>query len=165
MQPIAISRPNQPIYWGRARFAHLDTVVLAMGDYIIAQGFLRLDGLKNGAENALAVRDNLLHQLNITDCPMNQPAIDSIMDRPQFCLIGSPYQHRVWLALLQLKPNETTSYKQLAIQCNSHPRPIGGAVGANLLSGFVPCHRVVGSNGNLTGYRWGLAVKESLLAS
>ena len=59
----------------------------------------------------------------------------------------------------------TTTYKKLA-EAIGQPKAyhaVGGAVGANPLSIIVPCHRVIGSDGSLTGYAWGLPMKEALL--
>lgn len=78
---------------------------------------------------------------------------------------GTPFQHKVWQALLSIPQGQTVTYGQLAAQVGSHPRAVGGAVGANPLPIFVPCHRVVGKNGTLTGFSapGGLATKQVLL--
>lgn len=78
---------------------------------------------------------------------------------------GTPFQRAVWQALLALPFGRTESYAALAARLGrpGAARSMGAAVAANPLAIVVPCHRVVGSGGGLTGYRWGLARKEALL--
>jgi methylated-DNA-[protein]-cysteine S-methyltransferase len=78
---------------------------------------------------------------------------------------GSPFQVRVWTALARIPYGETWSYAQLAREIGSPAavRAVGLANGKNPVSIVVPCHRVVGSNGSLTGYGGGLARKQQLL--
>lgn len=60
---------------------------------------------------------------------------------------GTPYQHKVWQALLQIPPGQTESYGALAKRLISAPRAIGQACGANPIPVVIPCHRVLGSQG------------------
>jgi methylated-DNA-[protein]-cysteine S-methyltransferase len=81
--------------------------------------------------------------------------------------VGSPYRRKVW-ALLQTIPfGSTTTYGALAkltdFASPTSARAIGGAVGHNPISILIPCHRVVGSGGKLTGYAGGVERKKSLL--
>ena len=78
---------------------------------------------------------------------------------------GTAFQQTVWQALLSIAPGQTCSYKTLsaAIGRPAAIRAVGGAVGRNPLSIIVPCHRVVGTHGALTGYAGGLARKTALL--
>jgi methylated-DNA-[protein]-cysteine S-methyltransferase len=78
---------------------------------------------------------------------------------------GTPFQKDVWEALLSIPFGETRSYGELANQIGkaSASRAVGAANGRNPLSIVVPCHRVVGSTGKLTGFAGGLDVKERLL--
>lgn len=84
---------------------------------------------------------------------------------PPLHLHGTPYQHQVWRILCGLKAGQITSYSALAEELNSGARAIGGAVGANPIAWFVPCHRVLQKSGAPGGYRWGLPVKRRLLAA
>jgi methylated-DNA-[protein]-cysteine S-methyltransferase len=79
---------------------------------------------------------------------------------------GTPFQQRVWQALLDIPYGETISYGELAsrIGQRSASRAVGLANGSNPLPIVIPCHRVIGSNGKLTGYGGGVAIKERLLA-
>lgn len=80
---------------------------------------------------------------------------------------GSPFQQRIWQALCDLGFGETSTYGQLAAGLGlppAHSRAVGGAVGRNPLSVIVPCHRIVGASGSLTGYAGGLDRKRALLA-
>ena len=76
---------------------------------------------------------------------------------------GTPYQRSVWQALLGIPYGETISYGELARRIGSAPRAVGLANGANPLPIIVPCHRVIGADGSLTGFGGGLPVKRALL--
>jgi methylated-DNA-[protein]-cysteine S-methyltransferase len=78
---------------------------------------------------------------------------------------GTPFQKDVWEALLAIPFGETRSYGQLAKQLGNPraTRAVGAANGRNPVSIIVPCHRVIGSSGKLTGFAGGLAVKAQLL--
>jgi methylated-DNA-[protein]-cysteine S-methyltransferase len=80
-------------------------------------------------------------------------------------LHGTPFQQQVWRALLAIEPGRTSTYAQVAAQCGA-PRAVraaGAAIGRNPVSIVVPCHRVVGRDGALTGYAGGLPRKQALL--
>lgn len=79
-------------------------------------------------------------------------------------LTGTHFQHRVWESLLKMPLGESDTYGGLAERLGSHPRAIGGAVGANPLAWLVPCHRILGAGNKLNGYRWGLDIKARMLA-
>lgn len=79
---------------------------------------------------------------------------------------GTNFQLKVWEALLTIPPGTTTTYGELAARLNNPKasRAIGRAVGANPISLLIPCHRVIGAAGALTGYRWGTTRKRAILA-
>ena len=76
---------------------------------------------------------------------------------------GTAFQRRVWGALLAIPYGETRTYGELAAVLGSSPRAVGAAVGRNPISVIVPCHRVLGAGGSLTGYAGGLERKQALL--
>ena len=78
---------------------------------------------------------------------------------------GARFEQRVWRALRDIRPGETTSYGSIAKQVGapSAARAVGLANGANPIAIIVPCHRVIGSNGALTGYGGGLERKSWLI--
>lgn len=82
-----------------------------------------------------------------------------------FDMTGTPFQQEVWQALQSIPFGETRSYSELAeaIGRPSAVRAIASAIGANPVLITIPCHRVIGKNGSLTGYRGGLAMKTRLL--
>jgi methylated-DNA-[protein]-cysteine S-methyltransferase len=86
-------------------------------------------------------------------------------DLPLDLSAGSPFQQAVWQALLAIPRGNTTSYGVLSSRIGRPTalRAVGGAIGRNPLSIVVPCHRVTGSNGSLTGYAGGLDRKIALL--
>jgi len=79
---------------------------------------------------------------------------------------GTPFQQRVWSELLKIPYGETISYGELARRIGNPnaSRAVGLANGSNPIPIIIPCHRVIGSNGKLTGYGGGLPIKEKLLA-
>jgi methylated-DNA-[protein]-cysteine S-methyltransferase len=79
---------------------------------------------------------------------------------------GTPFQQRVWAALCKIPYGETISYGELAKRIGNPnaARAVGLANGSNPIPIVIPCHRVIGSNGKLTGYGGGLPIKEKLLA-
>ena len=87
-------------------------------------------------------------------------------------LVGTPFQQTVWSLLVQIPYGETTTYGVLAKRiarargtgCVS-AQAVGGAIGRNPIPVFVPCHRVLGAGGRLTGYSGGLDRKRKLLVS
>jgi methylated-DNA-[protein]-cysteine S-methyltransferase len=78
---------------------------------------------------------------------------------------GAPFEMRVWVALQSIPPGQTTSYGAIADGLGSigASRAVGAANGANPIAIIVPCHRVIGSSGSLTGYGGGLDRKTWLL--
>ena len=88
------------------------------------------------------------------DLPLNPP--------------GTPFRQLVWKQLLQVPYGETVTYGQLSdalknLGIPSSPQAVGGAVGHNPISILIPCHRVIGADGSLTGYAGGLPAKQFLL--
>ena len=81
-------------------------------------------------------------------------------------LRGTAFQQRVWAALGRIPPGETRTYADVAaaIGAPAAVRAVARSCATNPVSLAVPCHRVVGRNGDLTGYRWGVPRKEALLA-
>lgn len=80
-------------------------------------------------------------------------------------LQGTDFQRRVWRALTRVPYGRTASYAQIAAAVGrpAAVRAVGAANGANPVPIFVPCHRIIGSDGRLTGYRGGVEIKARLL--
>lgn len=81
-------------------------------------------------------------------------------------LVGTPFQMKVWKTLLEIPYGQTISYAELARRIGQPKaiRAVGGANGKNPIPLVVPCHRVIGSDGSLTGYGSGIEIKSALLA-
>jgi AraC family transcriptional regulator of adaptative response/methylated-DNA-[protein]-cysteine methyltransferase len=87
-------------------------------------------------------------------------------DKPlRVVLIGTDWEVRVWETLLQIPMGRLTTYSDIAskIRKPAAARAVGAAVGKNPVSFVVPCHRVVGKSGDLTGYHWGITRKRAML--
>lgn len=80
-------------------------------------------------------------------------------------LYGTSFQKEVWNYLLTIPSGKTVSYSDIAFHLNRPKsiRAVANACGANHIAILIPCHRVIGKNGTLTGYRWGLKIKQFLL--
>ena len=80
-------------------------------------------------------------------------------------MVGSEFQKSVWEALLKIPYSETSTYKKQAKMIGNEKavRAVANANGANAISIIIPCHRIIGSDGSLTGYAGGLELKQRLL--
>jgi len=89
----------------------------------------------------------------------------TVFDLPLDLQGGTPFQRSVWQALLGIPAGQRTSYAALSQRIGkpAEVRAVGAAIGRNPLSIVVPCHRVVGTDGSLTGYAGGLERKTALL--
>ncbi|UYN95031.1 MAG: methylated-DNA--[protein]-cysteine S-methyltransferase [Enhydrobacter sp.] len=81
-------------------------------------------------------------------------------------IVGTAFQWKVWKALTEIPPGQTRTYGEIAryIGAPASARAVGRACATNQAAGVIPCHRAVGADGAITGYRWGVARKERLLA-
>ena len=101
--------------------------------------------------------------------PTAKRIFDSSQWKPQqplrVVLIGTDWEVRVWEALLQIPMGRLTTYSGIAgkVCTPAAARAVGAAVGKNPIAFVVPCHRVVGKSGELTGYHWGLTRKRAML--
>jgi AraC family transcriptional regulator, regulatory protein of adaptative response / methylated-DNA-[protein]-cysteine methyltransferase len=108
--------------------------------------------------NEDAVRDDLAKVTGFVDKPSR--GLDLTLD-----LRGTQFQRRVWEALRAIPVGNTITYGELARSIGEphSVRAVGAACASNPIALAVPCHRAVGSNGDLTGYRWGIERKHELL--
>lgn len=83
---------------------------------------------------------------------------------PSLAPAGSAFRQAVWNRLLEIPYGQIRTYGALAAELGSSPRAVGGAVGHNPISILIPCHRVLGSRGSLTGYAGGVDKKRFLLS-
>jgi AraC family transcriptional regulator of adaptative response/methylated-DNA-[protein]-cysteine methyltransferase len=89
----------------------------------------------------------------------------SLDDPLRIVFIGTDFEVRVWETLMRIPLGKATTYSSIA-SCVERPtaaRAVGAAIGKNPMSFVVPCHRVLGKDGNLTGYHWGLTRKRAIL--
>jgi AraC family transcriptional regulator of adaptative response/methylated-DNA-[protein]-cysteine methyltransferase len=86
-------------------------------------------------------------------------------DPVRITFIGTDFEIRVWETLLKIPMGKATTYGDIATSIGSPKaaRAVGAAVGKNPISFVVPCHRVIGKSGDLTGYHWGLTRKKAIL--
>jgi len=108
------------------------------------------------------------------DTPIVKETINQLeeyfnLERKEFniplLMLGTPFQKSVWEALIKVPYGTTSTYLQLSKDINNEKavRAVANANGANAISIIVPCHRIIGTNGELTGYAGGLDIKKKLL--
>jgi methylated-DNA-[protein]-cysteine S-methyltransferase len=109
----------------------------------------------DGSDAVLAPTEAAVHAY-FAGRPFKLPPLDPL---------GTAFQREVWEALLQIAPGASDSYGRLAQRLGraQAARALGAAVGRNPISILIPCHRVVGADGSLTGYAGGLERKRALL--
>jgi methylated-DNA-[protein]-cysteine S-methyltransferase len=154
---------SEKIYWSRieSRFGNFAAWVDAKGRllrfHLRAKGAASVD--RDAVEDKAALAD-IQHQIAEYDAGMRKTF--DVVRRPN----GTEFQQRVWNALWKIPYGETTSYGALAktIGFPGGARAVGLANGANPIGLIVPCHRVIGADGSLTGYGGGLPLKKALLA-
>src|SRR5882757_7853340 len=101
--------------------------------------------------------------------PLAQRIFDSKLwrqERPlRVVLIGTDFEVRVWETLLRIPLGRAATYSDIAakLRAPKAARAVGAAVGKNPVSFVVPCHRVLGKSGDITGYHWGLTRKRAML--
>jgi AraC family transcriptional regulator of adaptative response/methylated-DNA-[protein]-cysteine methyltransferase len=101
--------------------------------------------------------------------PLAQRVFDSKLWRPEqplrIVLIGTDFEVRVWETLLAIPMGRATTYSDIAAKvCTPKAaRAVGAAVGKNPVCFVVPCHRVIGKSGDITGYHWGITRKRAML--
>jgi AraC family transcriptional regulator, regulatory protein of adaptative response / methylated-DNA-[protein]-cysteine methyltransferase len=108
--------------------------------------------------NEAIIRDDLAKVIHFLDKPAE--GLDLSLD-----MRGTPFQRRVWERVRSIPVGRTATYTELArwISPFASPRAVAGACAANTIALAIPCHRVLGVNGDLTAYRWGIERKRELI--
>ncbi len=120
--------------------------------------------LKNGLKAEFVEQDDAL--LTRTKAQLDEYLNE---ERREFdiplLMVGTKFQKKVWTALMRVPYGTTSSYLKLAQEIGNPKavRAVAGANGANAIGLIIPCHRIIGSNGELVGYGGGLPVKKRLL--
>jgi methylated-DNA-[protein]-cysteine S-methyltransferase len=123
-----------------------------------------IDNLKKIFSEAEVIEDHAKNQKAIQQLTEYFDGSRRIFDLP-FDLVGTDFQKKVWLALSKIPFGKTVSYKQIAENIGNPKavRAVGLANNRNPIPIIIPCHRVIGANGNLVGYGGGLEMKRRLL--
>jgi len=103
----------------------------------------------------------------VSEKTLAPPQVETMAAPQELDLRGTAFQLRVWQALRAIPRGQTRSYSQLAAEMGAPnaTRAVARACAMNRVALLVPCHRVVGADGSLTGYRWGIERKQKLLAA
>ncbi|MEN0036884.1 MAG: methylated-DNA--[protein]-cysteine S-methyltransferase [Cellvibrio sp.] len=149
----------------------------SLGNILVAQSEHGICALLLGDEPQILIDDLQQRFPKATlvagnaDLKKNLQQIINLVEKPQgnislpLDIRGTLFQQRVWQALQQIPAGETRSYSEIAEAIGSPKavRAVAGACAANAIAVIIPCHRVVRSDGNLSGYRWGTERKKTLL--
>ena len=174
VEPIEPVEPSNP--W-TSEMLHLETIASPIGPLTLAMRGERLCLLHFGADRTAA--ETMLRRW-YRDAPVAEPSgtmpiagllasyfggDTAVLDGIEVELNGTPFQQRVWQALREVRAGQTASYGEIArrIGAPDAVRAVGAANGANPVAIVVPCHRIIGSSGSLTGYGGGLERKRWLL--
>lgn len=133
-------------------------------------------GFVDGGDRAAALADmrrRWPHASYVENAALTEPLARRVFDQERWrseeplrvVLIGTDFEVRVWETLLRIPMGRATTYSDIACHIGrpKASRAVGAAVGKNPVSFVVPCHRVIGRSGALTGYHWGLTRKQAIL--
>lgn len=180
MQTIEAKTGAKSIYWGVARLLDHNFLIAATDEGLIYLQYQEGDADQGVADEAAWseltkwAKNRFPAYSWMENKAVLEPYVQQLEEylqglRKTFTLPlhlrGTDFQQTVWRALNEIPHGETVSYSQIALKLDkaNAVRAVGTAIGANPVLIVVPCHRVLGSNGALTGYRGGLANKEKLL--
>jgi methylated-DNA-[protein]-cysteine S-methyltransferase len=137
--------------------------VVCDGEVVVASGFGALDQLIERLGDAVEVVEpsGPVHDVVVRYLAGDPRALDAVAVRQP----GGPFSQEAWRAMRDIPPGQTWSYRELATKAGRPDaiRAAGTACARNRVAPFVPCHRVVRSDGSLGGYAYGLDVKRWLL--
>lgn len=170
-----------PATWGpRGRGAEIAYTIVEspFGPMLVAvtaRGICALSVHESGQWQESELRRDFREAKVTRDAGAARPAADAVLrylrGETARCEVplevsGTPFQLSVWRELSAIPEGATRSYGEIAARIGrpSAARAVGRANGANPVSILIPCHRAIGTDGKLTGYRWGLEIKKKLLA-
>ncbi len=156
--------PLKSIRWGIKEQFDQQFVICSEDKDLIALGVI--SSIFNPEEVLNEVCQRLRNENLIRDDDYAAEIFDNVLaKKSSIKLYGTPFQLRVWQALSNIPHNKTCTYRDIAEKIGQPKaaRAVGQAVGRNPVSYLIPCHRVVGSNGALGGFRWGVDIKTALL--
>ena len=180
---------TKSVHIGVIHIAQLELLWIASGQFLLASALIEQGDRQPALDQLLTDLETALRRAGLSLVLSNQDimqshsatitqAMKSLLETIQsserdkseqrlmldLVMMGTPFQTRVWRALLDLPFGETSTYQQIAMSLGQKgARAVGSAIGRNRLAPFIPCHRVIRSNGPISGYRWGNVVKQGLL--
>lgn len=146
------------VFYGYHQLAVGTLFVCTVQDSIIAAAF---------CDDNISTENNILK--NFPDAqPCDDQYLAQLLNQPTLNIIttGTDFQNKVWLAATAIPAGTTATYQELAVKLNNPTafRAVANALADNNVAYFIPCHRIVRTDGDLGGYRWGIDVKAALLA-
>jgi AraC family transcriptional regulator, regulatory protein of adaptative response / methylated-DNA-[protein]-cysteine methyltransferase len=113
----------------------------------------------------VVITDRGIYEASFADDQTENYCFKQKVDVTKLLLVGTPFQLKVWQAVLQIPTGHTASYQDIA-HFIGHPsscRAVANTLAHNKIAYFIPCHRVIRKNGELAGYKWGSEKKIALL--
>lgn len=164
---VAARRKVEALYIGYASTPYGDMLCAYDDVGLVYTGFQSTDGM--GWKRAFTTLRRLFPVADIlTVSAVGQDVVRGMQGDAPLTLhvYGTPFQHKVWRALLGIKSGQTQSYGQVAATVGDANacRAVGTAVGSNPISLIIPCHRVLHSGGHNRNYGWGVELKATMLA-
>lgn len=138
---------------------------LCLADWKCRKNRTSIDNrLKKGLKSAYAEEESEVLELAKKQLDEYFKGLRQTFDLP-LLLVGTEFQKSVWQGLMSIVFGTTASYLELSKRISNEKavRAVASAVGANAISIMIPCHRIIGNDGSLTGYAGGLDVKKKLL--
>ena len=161
--------PRQLLLWSMASTSVGDVIAVATPQGLAAVRIGRAADLEREVRQEFPQADLQRDDVAMADVMTALTALCRGAEAPEIPIDahGTAFQARVWSALREIPSGETRTYSQVAVAIGrpTAVRAVARACATNPVAVAIPCHRVLRSDGSLAGYRWGLAVKQSLLAS
>jgi len=156
-----LSYGTYPTPFGRCLIVHHDNMLWSLSFFEEEQEETHLNNIKKEFPKRTWAHDP--HGVTMLGEQIFSNLHDSIPMHGILC--GSPFQIAVWKQLFQIPSGTTMSYRKVAkdLAMPQATRAVAHAIGRNNIAYIVPCHRVIGSDGTLRGYRWGITCKKLIL--
>mgnify|MGYP000037091192 FL=1 len=150
--------------YGYASTPYAEALIAFCGDIVCHLSFVQCN-IKENLSELQRCWENTEFTLNTQKAQTLADKIFTHHQIPPLLLKGTELQCKVWQALLHLPKGTLCTYQDIAHEVGKPKavRAVASSIGANEIAYLIPCHRVVGKSGAMSGYRWGIEVKERLL--
>jgi O-6-methylguanine DNA methyltransferase len=148
---------TNPVFYGYHQLPIGTLFICTLNNSIIAAAF---------CDDSTTTEETILKKFPNAQ-PCDDQHLTQVLNQPTLNIIttGTDFQNNVWQAATHIPAGSTATYQQLAAQLNNPTafRAVANALADNNIAYFIPCHRIVRTDGDLGGYKWGVATKSALL--